>query len=60
MSTPAPEVTYEPPITGAGPCATGSCENQAQKYGPAGARPSSPLCNVCLAEVRAGRGETGA
>ncbi|MEL3944846.1 hypothetical protein [Streptomyces sp. LNU-CPARS28] len=53
MSTPATdEVTYEPPITGAGPCATGSCENQAQKYGPSGARPSSPLCNVCLARVK--------
>ncbi|MFH8792221.1 hypothetical protein [Streptomyces sp. NPDC017941] len=55
MSTPAaPEVTYEPPTTGAGPCATAQCERQAQKYGPAGPRPSSPLCNVCLAQVQQG------
>ncbi|MEV0443514.1 hypothetical protein AB0I84_13240 [Streptomyces spectabilis] len=53
MSTPAPdEVTYEPPATGAGPCATAACTNQAQKYGQAGGRPSSPLCNVCLAKAR--------
>lgn len=56
MSTPTPEVTYEPPIQGAGPCATAQCERQAQKYGTATAgRPSSPLCNVCLAKVEAGR-----
>ncbi|MEU6768493.1 hypothetical protein ABZ916_39045 [Streptomyces sp. NPDC046853] len=56
MSSPADEVTYEPPLQGAGPCATGSCPNQAQKYGPSsGGRPSSPLCNVCLAEAEAGR-----
>lgn len=56
MSTPTPdEVAYEPPITGAGPCATGNCPNQAQKYGAAGSRPSSPLCNVCLAKAEAGR-----
>ncbi|WP_369042278.1 hypothetical protein [Streptomyces sp. Midd1] len=53
MSTPA-EVTYEPPLSGAGPCATAKCENQAQKYGPAlFKRPSSPLCNVCLAQAQA-------
>ncbi|MFI8872524.1 hypothetical protein [Streptomyces sp. NPDC055243] len=57
MSTPAhEEVTYEPPLQGAGPCATPKCERQAQKYGPSnGGRPSSPLCNVCLAEVEAAR-----
>lgn len=56
MSTPTPdEVAYEPPISGAGPCATPKCERQAQKYGTAGSRPSSPLCNVCLAKVEAGR-----
>lgn len=55
MSTPTDEVTYEPPISGAGPCATAKCENQAQKYGPAYTRPSSPLCNVCLAKVEAMR-----
>ncbi|WP_157855905.1 hypothetical protein [Streptomyces aureocirculatus] len=54
MSTPADEVTHEPPINGAGPCATAKCENQAQKYGPAGGRPSSPLCNVCLDKVQRG------
>ncbi|MER7350462.1 hypothetical protein ABT390_34210 [Streptomyces aurantiacus] len=53
MSTRAiEEITYEPPITGAGPCATAACGNQAQKYGPANGRPSSPLCNVCLAKVK--------
>ncbi|WPO70177.1 hypothetical protein [Streptomyces sp. KN37] len=52
MSTAPEEVTYEPPIAGAGPCATAKCTNQAQKYGNAvGGRPSSPLCNVCLAKV---------
>lgn len=57
MTTPASEeVTYEPPLTGAGPCARGGCENHAQKYGDAtGGRPSSPLCNVCLAEVQRGQ-----
>lgn len=56
MSAPDPDqVTYLPPIVGAGPCATGRCPNLAQKYGPAGARPSSPLCNVCAAKVEATR-----
>lgn len=56
MSTPTPdEVTYEPPLAGGGPCATANCENQAQKYGPNHGRPSSPLCNVCLAKAEAGR-----
>lgn len=50
------EVTYIPPFANGGPCASAKCENQAQKYGPAqGGRPSSPLCNVCLAKVEAGR-----
>lgn len=53
MTTPAEEVAYEPPTSGAGPCAN-NCGNQAQKYGPAvGSRPSSPLCNVCLAKAQA-------
>lgn len=53
MSTPTPEVAYEPPIQGAGPCAIAKCERQAQKYGPSnGGRPSSPLCNVCLDKVQ--------
>lgn len=57
VSTPATEkVTYLPPLSGAGPCATGSCTNLAQKYGSAPGRPSSPLCNVCLAKVEARRG----
>ncbi len=56
MSTPAEEVAYHPPVTGAGPCATAKCGNQAQKYGPSQfGRPSSPLCNVCLARVEAAR-----
>jgi len=57
MTTPAAdEVAYEPPTTGAGPCATARCGNQAQKYGPSNhGRPSSPLCNVCLAKVEANR-----
>lgn len=50
------EVTYLPPIANGGPCATAKCENQAQKYGPSqGGRASSPLCNVCLAQVEAAR-----
>lgn len=49
-------VAYLPPISGAGPCATPQCENQAQKYGTSSnGRPSSPLCNVCLAKVEAHR-----
>lgn len=57
MTTPAhEEVPYEPPLQGAGPCATGTCPNQTQKYGLAhGGRPSSPLCNVCLAKVKRGQ-----
>ncbi|WP_372352652.1 hypothetical protein [Streptomyces sp. KL116D] len=61
MTAPAAdEVTYMPPTSGAGPCA-GNCGNQAQKYGPSnGGRPSSPLCNVCLAKAEARRRKASA
>ncbi|MEV3857754.1 hypothetical protein AB0J38_25940 [Streptomyces sp. NPDC050095] len=54
MSEHAPdEVAYIPPLGGAGPCATARCTNMAQKYGNAiEGRPSSPLCNVCLAKAQ--------
>lgn len=54
------EVTYLPPLVNPGPCATAKCGNNAQKYGNATGegptrRPSSPLCNVCLAKAEAAR-----
>lgn len=56
MSAPAEEVAYIPPLGGVGPCATARCERMAQKYGNAiDGRPSSPLCNVCLAKAEAQR-----
>ncbi|MFE4778230.1 hypothetical protein [Streptomyces sp. NPDC056713] len=60
MTAPAlEEVTYEPPTcpaSFASPCAGPRCENTTQKYGPAAyGRPASPLCNVCLTKVEAGR-----